>query len=457
MSLSNGTGSSRDTAKRYVRHFLADFTALEREYPAGYPKMIVSGDGAYVVDKDGQRLLDAGSHLGACQIGHGRAVVADRIADQIRKLEFIALDAGISHIYVAELAERMAPLVACDEPTFSFTNSGSESNELAFKIARTYHSRRGEPLRTKIISRLGSYHGSTIATSSATGVASFRNGFGPLAPDFLQAPQPFPLQASQRASGDTAGRDRDAWWMECLADTAALIEREGPETVAAIIAEPVAIPQAVKIPHSDYFVGLRKLCDEHGILLIVDEVVCGFGRTGRMFGADHFGVRGDIVTYAKGLTSGYIPMGAVAVSGKVEDVFRGAPLLHLNTYAGHPVACVAALAALDILEDEKLTEHAAAMEPVLRNELERLSQAVARVREFSVIGLLSSVISDISDQADPDSTIRKARKEAYDAGLLVRFARDGTNMSAHFYPPLVVDERDIQNGVLALEKALRTL
>lgn len=442
--------STRERAKRYVRHFLADFAALEREYPAGYPKMIVSGDGAYVVDEDGHRLLDAGTHLGACQIGHGRAEVAHRMAEQVRKLEFIALDAGISHVYAAELAERLAPLVACDDPIFSFTNSGSESNELAFKVARTYHARRGEPQRTKIVSRRGSYHGSTIGTLSATGIAAFKTGLGPLAPDFLHAPQP-------HAGGNTAGRDRDAWWLECLADTAALIEREGPETVAAIIAEPVAIPGSVKIPHRDYFVGLRKLCDAHGILLIVDEVVCGFGRTGRLFGADHFDVRGDIVTYAKGLTSGYVPMGAVAVSRKVEEPFKTAPLLHLNTYAAHPVACASAMAALDILEDEKLTENAAAMEPVLRGELERLSLATPRVREISVIGLLSSVVCDISDQPNPDATLRKARKEAYDAGLLARFARDGSNLSAHFYPPLVVDRGDIRDGVLALGKALRAL
>ncbi len=442
--------ASKTSAKRYVRHFLADFTALEREYPAGYPKMIVSGQGAYVTDEDGHRLLDAGSHLGACQIGHGRSEVGRRIAEQVSRLEFIALDAGLSHIYVAELAERLAGMVACDDPIFSFTNSGSESNELAFKIARIYHARQGKPERTKIISRTGSYHGSTIAASAATGMQAFKNGFGPLAPNFLQAPAPYP-------GGDVPGRDRDAWWKESLADTEALIEREGPETIAAIIAEPIAIPQAVKIPTRDYFAGLRALCDRYGLLLIVDEVVCGFGRTGKMFGAEHFGVRGDIVTYAKGLTSGYIPMGAVAVSGRVNEVFVNAPLLHLNTYAGHPVACVAALAALDIMEDEKLTEHTAAMEPVLRDELERMRQAVPRIREISVIGLLSSVVCDISDLPEPDSVLRKARKEAYDAGVLPRFARDGNNLSAHFYPPLVVDRTDIENGVRALETALRTL
>jgi adenosylmethionine-8-amino-7-oxononanoate aminotransferase len=446
-TLPGQAATSRERAKRHVRHFLADFAALEREYPAGYPKMIVRGEGAYVYDEGGNRLLDAGSHLGACQIGHGRAEVARRIADQVKELEFIALDAGISHPYVAELAERLADIVAVDEPVFSFTNSGSESNELAFKIARTYHARRGEPGRTKVISRLGSYHGSSIAASSATGVAAFKTGFGPLAPDFLQTTAPTRSPMGHRESNGLKELS--------LPDLEALIEKEGPETVAAVIAEPVAIPGAVKIPHTDYFKGLRQICDRHGILLIVDEVVCGFGRTGKMFGAEHFGARGDIVTYAKGLTSGYIPMGAVAVSGKVNEVFVKTPLLHLNTYAGHPVACAAAMAALDVMENEHLVDNAAAMETVPRNELERMRQSVPRIKEISVIGLLSSVISDISDVKDPDATVRKLRKDAYDAGLLVRVARDGLQMSAHFYPALVVGQRDIEDGVRALEVALR--
>lgn len=442
--------ASARTAKRYVRHFLADFARLEAEYPGAYPKMIVRGEGAYVVDEDGRRLLDAGSHLGACQIGHGRAEVAERIAEQARNLEFIALDAGISHVYAAALGERLAPLVACPDPIFSFTNSGSESNELAFKIARHYHRRRGAPERIKILSRFGSYHGSTFAASAATGVQAFKDGFGPLPDGFIQSAQPSPSRCGH------CGLD-EGCSLACLDDLQRLVEAEGPETVAAIIAEPVAIPQAVKIPHPDYFRRLRAFCDQYGILLIIDEVVCGFGRTGRMFGAEHFGVEGDIVTYAKGLTSGYVPMGAVAVGAHVEEVFAAAPLLHLNTYAGHPIACAAALAALDVLEDENLVAHTASMETVLRRELERLRQSVGRVREVAVIGLLSSVNCDIADLPDPDRAVRHVRKTAYDNGLLVRVARDGGLLSVHFYPPLIVTEDDICSGVRALELTLRTL
>jgi len=442
--------SSQDRAKHRLRHFLADFTKLEREYPHTYPKAIVRGDGAYVYDEDGHKLLDAGTHLGACQIGHGSAEVAERIAAQVKQLEFISLDAGISHPYAVALAERLADMVLCDDPVFSFTSSGSESNELAFKIARQYHRRRGQPERMKILSRVGSYHGSTYATSAATGVAAFKEGFGPLPEGFIQGAQPSPGRCGHCGAGDACS-------MACFDDFTRTVEDEGPDTVAAIIAEPVAIPQAVKVPHPEYFAKLRKFCDHHGILLIIDEVVCGFGRTGKMFGAEHFGVRGDIVTFAKGLTSGYVPMGAVAVSRRVEEVFKDAPLLHLNTYAGHPVACESAMAVIDIMEREGMVEHAANMEAVLRRELERVKAAVPRVRHVSVIGLLSSTMTDIADQVDPDATLRKVRKVAYDHGLLARFSRDGNLLAAHFYPALVVTEADIVAGVKALEQALKAI
>jgi len=442
--------SSQDRARHSLRHFLADFTKLEREYPHTYPKSIVRGEGAYVYDEDGHKLLDAGTHLGACQIGHGNAEVAERVAEQIKQLEFIALDGGVSHPYAVALAERLAGMVLCDDPIFSFTNSGSESNELAFKIARQYHRRRGQPERVKILSRVGSYHGSTYATSAATGVAAFKEGFGPLPDGFIQGAQPSPGRCGHCGASEACS-------MACFDDFTRTVEREGPETVAAIIAEPIAIPQAVKVPHPEYFAKLRKFCDEHGILLIIDEVVCGFGRTGKMFGAEHFGVRGDIVTFAKGLTSGYVPMGAVAVSRRIEEVFHDSPLLHLNTYAGHPVACESAMAVIDIMEREDMVGHAAGMEAVLRRELERMKIAVPRVRHLSVIGLLSSTMVDITDQADPDATVRKERKVAYDSGLLARISRDGNLLAAHFYPPLIVNEADIVAGVKALEQALQAI
>jgi adenosylmethionine-8-amino-7-oxononanoate aminotransferase len=442
--------TSRDRAKKFLRHFVVDWTALEEDFPASFPKVMVRGEGAYLIDEDGARVLDAGTHLGACQIGHGRREVGEAIARQAGTLEFVGLDGGVTHRPAIDLAERLSRLVACDDAHISFTTSGSESNELAFKIVRNYFVRTGEPQRTRIFSRRGSYHGWTYGTLGATGMPGFRAGFGDVAPGFVNVTQPSPGRCGH------CGNEVPCT-LECLDDLEAAVLDAGPETVAAVIAEPVAIPQAVKVPHPDYFRRLRTFCDRHGILLVIDEVVCGFGRTGRMFGADHFGVRGDLVTYAKGLTSGYVPMGAVAVSGRVQEAFRDRPLVHLNTYAGHPVGCAAAEACLDITAREDLVGNAARMEAVLRRELERMSQSVYRLKELSVIGLLSAVVLDIRDIDDGEALLRRMRKGAYDEGLLARFARDGGEMSVHFYPPLCVDEDDIVRGVAALERTLRTI
>lgn len=442
--------SSRDRAKKYLRHFVVDFKALDGDFPDQWPKVMVRGEGAYLIDEDETRVLDAGTHLGACQVGHGRAEVGSAMAAQAGALEFVGLDGGVTHRPAIDLAERLAGFVPCEDAHLSFTTSGSELNELAIKIVRNYWVRQGQPQRVKIMSRRGSYHGWTYGTLGATGMEGFRAGFGNLAPDFQNVTQPSPGRCGH--CGDGA-----ACTLACFADLEAAINAAGPENVAAVIAEPVAIPQAVKVPHPDYFRKVRQLCDRHGILLIMDEVVCGFGRTGRLFGSDHFGVKGDLVTMAKGLTSGYLPMGAVAVSGTVNAAFQDKPLVHLNTYAGHPVGCAAAQTCLDITAREDLVGNAARLEPILRRELERVSQAVFRLKDVSVIGLLSSVVLDISDVADGDALLRRMRNKAYQEKLLARFAREEGEMSCHFYPPLCVAEDDVISGVAALERTLRTI
>ena len=435
--------SARMTASRTVRHFLADFASLEERYPGAYPRMITRGEGAYLFDDQGRKLLDAGNHLGAGMIGHGREEVAERIAGQIGRLEFAALDSGMSHDRVAELASRLAAVVPLDDPVFSFTSSGSEANDLAFKLARAYHRRRGEPGRDRILFRDGSYHGSTIAAMSATGAAAFQADFGPPAPRFTQVPQPSPSRCGfcDRGEGCT---------LACADALEEVIEREGPETIAAVVAEPVAILQAVKVPHERYWPRIQSICAERGILLIVDEVVTGFGRTGRLFGCEHWGIRPDIMTVAKGLTSGYAPMGATIVARHVEDAFADAPLLHLNTYAGHPVACEAALATLDILERERLPQRAAELEPFVASGLAQLGERSGRLLWAAAIGLLSSVELDVSDHLDPAALMIDVRHEAYERGLIVRLAQAEGVLTIVFYPTLVVGEEDVRAGTATL-------
>lgn len=437
----------RRLAQRRVRHFLADFRDLEARYPGVYPRMITGGEGPYLFDDGGRRLLDAGNHLGAGMVGHGRRDIAERMGRQAAAMEFVALDSGASHAKAVELAERLAGLVPVDDPIFSFTSSGSEANDLAFKIARAYHSRRGEPGRTVVLSRDGSYHGSSYAGMAATGAAAFRAGFGPMPSGFEQTPQPSPGRCTfcDRATGCT---------LRCADALEAAIDDQGPERVAAVIAEPVAILQAVKIPHPDYWPRIQEACQRHGILLIADEVVTGFGRTGRVFASEHWGLRPDIVTMAKGLTSGYAPMGAVAVARHVEDAFVDAPLLHLNTYAGHPVACEAALAALDVLEEEDLVARTAALEPVLQRELDRLREAIPRVLTVSVIGLLSSIELDVGDRDDVQDMLIALRHELYERGLIARCAVGDGVLTVVFYPTLVVSEEDVAFGVGVIAEAL---
>jgi adenosylmethionine-8-amino-7-oxononanoate aminotransferase len=282
---------------------------------------------------------------------------------------------------------------------------------------------------------------------AATGIDSFAVGFGPMAPGFGRIPQPSHDRCAYCGNSQ-------ACTLACVEATEQLIEQEGAGTIAAIIGEPVAIPQAVKVPHSEYWPRMAELCRRAGALLIVDEVVTGFGRTGRMFGCEHWDVRPDILVMAKGITSGYVPMGAVAVSGEVNEVFRDRPLVHLNTFAGHPVACAAAEATLDILEQERLVENAAELEPALRKELEGLVSSVPQMLRVSVIGLMSSTEVDASKVGDIPSFVRRVRYEAYQNNLLVRVNPDGTRVSVFFYPALNVTKDDVVTGVQALGAAL---
>lgn len=439
----------RELARHRVRHFLADLDWLEERYPGVYPRMITRGEGPYLFDDAGNRLLDGGNHLGAGMVGHGRREIAERMGAQAGELEFAALDSGASHGKVVELGERLASLVPVDDPIFSFTSSGSESNDLAFKIARAYHDRRGEPERTVILSRDGSYHGANYSGMAATGAPAFRTGFGPLPPGFEQIDQPSPGRCPycDRSTGCT---------LACADALEAMVERLTPERIAAIIAEPVAILQAVKVPDPGYWSRVQELCRTNGILLIADEVVTGFGRTGKLFGADHWDVTPDLLAMAKGLTSGYAPMGGLAVARHVEEAFAS-PLMHLNTYAGHPVASEAALATLDILEREALVARAAELEPVLRRELERVREVTDRVLAVSVLGLLSSIELDLADRDDGAEILVELRHELYEQGLIARFAFGGGVLTIVFYPHLVVSEADIVFGVDAIITALATL
>jgi putrescine aminotransferase len=430
-----------------LRHSSADFAALDAIAPLAYPRTIVRGEGAFLVDADGRRLLDSGNHLGACMIGHGRAEVAERMAEQVRTLEFASLDLGMTHPGALELAELLATLVPLDDPMFLFQNSGSEANDAALKLARAYHLRRGEPGRVKVICRSGSYHGSTFGAMSATGIPASREPFGPLVPGFVHVAQPFPGFCG------LCGADGPCT-LACADDVERAIETEGPETVAAFIGEPAAFRQAIKVPHPGYWPRVRETCVRHGVLVVVDEVITGFGRTGTLFGSDHWELRPDVMTLAKGVTSGYAPLGATVLARHVADAFGDRPLAHISTYAGHPVACAAALANLAILLREDLAGAAARAEPLARAALEGLRERHPSVRRVSGLGLLLSVELQVAPGTDAAASAVRLFHECYERNLIMRTAGEADAIVAYLYPPLVVTDAELEAGVAALDGAL---
>lgn len=437
----------KEVSRTSVRHFATDFASLEAAFQQDtYPRLIVRGEGAYLWDEKGHVLLDAGAHLGACQIGHGRQEIAEAASSQLTTLEYIGLETGVSHPVVATLAERLAPLVPVADPAFFFCSSGSEANDIAFKVARAYHRAQGEAGRFKILARAGSFHGSTFGGISATGHPGFRESFAPVVPGFVRVAHPSPGRCGYCEIGDECS-------LRCADEVERVIRQEGPETVAAFVGEPVGILQAVRIPAAGYWARVRDICDAHGILLIADEVVTGFGRTGKLFGSEHWAIRPDIVTMAKGLTSGYIPMGAAVVSGRIGEALP-VPFLHINTYAGHPVASAVALEALEILEREQLVEASARLGQVLASALADLeTSSDGHIARSSAIGLLGCV--EFRASSDAQDLPARLRHELYERGVAARAGLGDGLAAVLFYPPLVVDERGVLQGVAAVGDMLR--
>jgi putrescine---pyruvate transaminase len=410
------------------------------------PTILEEGSGSTVRDSSGREYIDATSILGVTQIGHGRAEMAEAIAAQVMRLEYGSLANGFSNAPAALLAARLAALAPGDLEVCFFGANGTDANETAFKMARQYHRLRGDGGRFKIISREGSYHGLSIGALGATGAAAWRTPFEPLWPGFLHVAQPYVYRY-------------DGTPDECGAHAADNLERrivsEGPDTVAAFIAEPIAMPQAIKVPPDNYWQRVREICDRYGVLLIVDEVLTGFGRTGRLFASEHWDLQPDIMTIAKGLTSGYVPLSAAIASRRIADAFWGDETVafkHGYTYQGHPVACAAALTNLDIFAREKLVDRAEAMGAHLFAGLEALLD-YPLVGNVSGKGLFASVelVSDPSTKEPVAATVgRRIASSMAERGILARWLPN----SIYIYPPLVIERTQIDQIVKALGDAL---
>ena len=417
--------------------------------PAGtIPQLILaSGSGATVTDVDGREYVDGLASLWNVNVGHGRTELANTAAAQMSTLAFSSAYGGFGTAPAIELAAKLAELAPGDLEVTYFASGGAEANDTAYKIARLYWKLRGEPERVNIISRIRDYHGLTYGATSATGLANFWKGFEPLAPGFLHAPAPDPYRYSGEGSPGAA-------YAKALED---VVLKAGPGTVAAVVAEPVQGAGGVIVPPADYFPLLRQVCDRHKLLLIADEVITGFGRTGRWFAMQHWNVQADLMVFAKGVTSGYLPLSGVMLTHDVHDTLKSVkgPFAHGFTYSGHPTACAVGLRNLQILEDEHLVERAAEKGAHLQRRLQdlRSHEIVGDVRG---LGLLAGVelVRDKDTKESFDTAVGMARRvwlAALEEGVIVRpLTGDVLAMS----PPFVISDEQIDKMVMVLDRAI---
>lgn len=414
--------------------------------------VFVRGEGCYLFDSEGRRFLD-GLSGGAWVVatGHGRAEIAEAMSEQAKQLAYVVPYSYTTPVTV-ELSRILAEITPGDLDHPFFVNSGSEAVEAAFKMCRQYHHLSGQPMRYKVIGRQGSYHGSTYWTMSASGAShAFNNSlFEPVAPGFLHVPSPHCYRCAY-------GMTYPACDLYCARAIEDLIVFEGPDTVSAVIAEPVSASATTVIPPAEYLPMLRDICSRHGVLLILDEVINGFGRTGKMFAAEHWDVVADIMTVAKGLSAGYAPIAAAIASNKVHEKFLGAPrntaLCHVSTFGGHPVASAAAKANIEIILREKLVDNAREVGVYLLEGLRSLEShpTVGNVRGIGMLCAVELVLDRQTRQQFAPEHMMSPRMNKYlwEEGIICR-AWDVIQIA----PPLVATRAVIDELVGKLDRAI---
>ena len=431
------------------RHLWMHFTRMSAYDQAEVP-IIVRGEGCYVWDEHGKRYLDALSALFCVNIGHGRADIAQAGADQAKELGFFT-NWSYAHPPAIELAARIASLAPGDLNRVFFTSGGSEAVESAYKLARQYHKVTGKPNKTKLIAREIAYHGTSLGALSATGITGLRTPFEPLTPGASHVPN---TNTYRMLPGMT-----EEYFAEAIAEK---IEFEGPDTVAAVILEPVQNAGGCFTPPEGYFQRVREICDQYDVLLISDEVICAWGRLGEWFGAQRYDYAPDMITTAKGLTSAYAPMGAVIASDRVAEPFMTGQnsFTHGFTFAGHPICAAVALANLDAFEREGVLENVRSNEGPFRAMLEGLRDLpiVGDVRGagfFHAIELVKDKTTKESFDDDESETLLRGflSAELYRRGLICR-ADDRGDPVIQLSPPLIAgpeqfaEIEDILRGVL---------
>jgi len=436
--------------EKYIWH------AMRRHNPGASSMVVTEADGAWIKDTNGNEYLDGMSGLWCVNVGYGREELAKAAYDQMKALPYFPMTQ--SHIPAIELGEKLNEWLD-DEYVIFFSNSGSEANETAFKMARQYHQQKGESSRHKFISRYRAYHGNTMGALAATGQAQRKYRYEPLAQGFLHVTPPDMYRSPYKGTLEEQS-------LACADEIDRVMTWEINETVAAVIMEPIITGGGVLIPHESYLPRVKEICEKHGALLIVDEVICGFGRTGKRFGFQNYGVKPDIVTMAKGITSAYMPLSATAVKKEIFEAFKGTDeynhFRHVNTYGGSPTACAVALKNIEIMEKENLIERAATLGEKLLEEMAELEKHpnVGDVRGKGLLFGIELVEDKVTKEpAHPeklDKIIGFCKKE----GLIMGKNGDtvaGFNNILQLSPPLSMTDDDLKFIVNTVKKAFAQL
>ncbi|RYG73700.1 aspartate aminotransferase family protein [Lentibacillus lipolyticus] len=427
------------------KHFIHPTSSIQQQQANG-PKVIMDkGEGIYLTDINGNAYMDAMSSLWNVNIGHGQEELADAAAEQMKQLAFSSAFSTFSHKPAIQLAEKIASIAPAGLNAVFLTSGGSESNDSAIKLARHYWRIQGQPERKKIIGLKRAYHGVAAASTSATGIKEFQEMAGEMMMGFVHTETPYEKTAD-----------------EAIVALRQTIETEGPETVAAVMAEPIQGAGGVLIPPDDYLRQVRAVCDEYGILFIADEVITGFGRTGKMFGVENFSITPDLMTFAKGVSSGYVPLGGVIVSDHIHEMLKEkskGTLFHGFTYSGHPTVAAVALKNIEIIEREGLVENARKMGAEMLQAFQKVQSDLDIVGDVRAKGLLGAV-ELVQDPAtnkhfSPDQQVApKVIGQLHERGVICRpVSFEGTDIIC-FAPPLIINREQVQTMVEKLHDAV---
>ena len=429
------------------------------------PMVYVRGRGAVLTDVQGREYIDGLAGLWNVNVGHGRTELADAAANQIRELAYYSAYSGSSNIPAIELASKLMTIAYKNMQGVFFTSGGAESNESAFKTARFYWKTKGKPDKVKVIARQQAYHGVTQQAMSATGMAAYWKMFEPRMPGFVHIPTCYPYRVQEGKPGETAGQTAARLLEEAIL-------REGPGTVAAFIAEPIHGGGGVIYPTDDYFPLVRQVCDRHEVLFIADEVITGFCRTGKWFATSHWNVKPDIRSFAKGVTSGYLPLGGIMVSRAIKEAIDGVKpedrWMHAYTYSGHPTCCAVGLKNIEIMERERLWENAAKMGDRLYAGLQQTFKDHPHAGDVrGGKGLLAAVelVEDRATKANfaADKKVApRVQAEMMKRGVITRVravagAHPSPGDTVYFAPPLVVTDKDVDRLIAVTRDAVKAV